>query len=1009
MVKKLSDFIELDSKDFPGTNDISFCKDNSGKEFVIKYAKPLFGTTKYDNNPSRDAIQKTELSDKLRLDCDDDKTVQKYIQNIAAIHEVLMSRLYNLFDVDTPNMNLVENDNGVLGVASEYRKGDKINLDEVKNVRGLRENFAIDCLLASHDVVGTNYPFDNVLNENGHAVRVDLGGGLLSRAHGDINFNKLDTDAKFGVPEIESFFKHDTYASQVFADMKPQEMEKGLNKIVAIDLNSKAVDKKIDDVFASVSDEHLPKVARDQLKFMLKSKLNQRISSMQQHKNDIIMHTIKTYESERVKNKLETIYNGDISSRGVENATKYGKDVLSFILQEQEKYGLSIDPNTGEVKKQNVVKNGVELVDELSLMVDEVYNKGMFKGNFDKKEEGHEARGLHGFGHGYRVGRITHELAAKANLSKRDTTIAVTFALFHDICRAADGKDLWDAESAALAMSFLEKQGFTVEELTPIFEQMSHKENITDKDAPGAKIALLVDIADSIEIFRCGYRDFHLDWVVKKAEKAGIKPDDCANIAAKWHNVLKQTGLPDFGVVNIVTGDKNLDNAYIKYGGELRNEIFSNNYNDNRHLKELKSEIDSVLLQYEASQPKVTPQTPAQPQVSFNPQSSLPPPPEDNQPPKLQPEVRPEAPALSRLLPPPPNNNQAPKSISQQEISSNQQSPKEPEAPRFDSQPPQPPRPKAPAQSPLPPQSEATRFNSRPPRPQVKLEALQVEVSSNQQQSPKTQPQKTPQQPEISSNQQQSPAPKEEPSSNQPAQSNQPQPEVSSNQQPPKTPPQPEAPAQSPLPPPQPEATRFDSRSRPPKTPPQPRPQQETPQQPPKTPQQETPQQPPKTLPQPSQPQPLSNQPIQNLSSLPVNEQIETIRNNTSYFNKLENSNNKNIAKRIITEDEKKLKLDFARKPIKVNINFKLNGKVLTLKEAFIKMLEKKGELKLARDAMEEILSKKITTLQEKGKQSLIEGFNLDKNETNVDKLLAKKMTNQVLKEIGISKDDRRM
>ncbi|GMO58584.1 MAG: hypothetical protein Ta2D_04360 [Rickettsiales bacterium] len=313
------------------------------------------------------------------------------------------------------------------------------------------------------------------------------------------------------------------------------------------------------------------------------------------------MYNGATYDAQVVKDNLGPHTAGtdpsyQNTSRGVDFAVRYGKNVLSFISQEQAKHNISIDASTGEVKKDNVVKNGVELVDELSLIVDEAYNKGMF-GNSEFAVGGNP-RGAHGFGHAYRVGRITAELAAKANLSKKDTTIAVVFALFHDICRASDGFDAWDAESAALSMAFLEKQGFTIDELTPIFEQMCHKDQISNKNAPGAKIACLVDIADSIEIFRCNDRVIKLDSIAEKAENTGLSFDDFVNITARWHNVLREYGIiyGQSTTVKVEANDENLRNAYINYGGQLINQThYAEDPKDNKHLQQLKDEIDPLV------------------------------------------------------------------------------------------------------------------------------------------------------------------------------------------------------------------------------------------------------------------------------------------------------------------------------------------------------------------------------------------------------------------------------
>ncbi|GMO60830.1 MAG: hypothetical protein Ta2D_06540 [Rickettsiales bacterium] len=178
------------------------------------------------------------------------------------------------------------------------------------------------------------------------------------------------------------------------------------------------------------------------------------------------------------------------------------------------------------------------------------------------------------------------------------------------------------------------------------------------------------------------------------------------------------------------------------------------------------------------------------------------------------------------------------------------------------------------------------------------------------------------------------------------------------------------------------------------------------------------PEQPEQTPPSPIETPESSINGLPDISGLDAEQQIDKIEKQPYYFDKDTNSNNASVETRKIAGDnDERLELKLAAKdsnksPIKVNISFKTSdGTVLSLQDTLIKLIKQKGEIKLARAAMEGILLKKLETMNGKERVALENSFikTSDSNLSNVDKLLAKKMTNQILKEMGISKNDRRM
>ncbi|GMO58975.1 MAG: hypothetical protein Ta2D_04740 [Rickettsiales bacterium] len=114
----------------------------------------------------------------------------------------------------------------------------------------------------------------------------------------------------------------------------------------------------------------------------------------------------------------------------------------------------------------------------------------------------------------------------------------------------------------------------------------------------------------------------------------------------------------------------------------------------------------------------------------------------------------------------------------------------------------------------------------------------------------------------------------------------------------------------------------------------------------------------------------------------------------------LVSTSSKKVEKRTISQDEKTLQLELANAPVKVDISFEeQDGSVLTLRDAFKKLLKEKQTLNEAREEMENILLITLSSMQNE-KEQLKTGFN-----TNEDREIARKITKQILKELNISKN----
>jgi len=148
--------------------------------------------------------------------------------NIAR-NEVLAAKLYQAAGVAVPEVKLVTMHNQ-LGIASGMIAGLQKLSDDVRDVNGVLDGFAVDAWLANWDVVGLLH--DNLLTDpHGQAVRVDVGGALLYRAQGE------PKGAAFGttVGELDTLTDGtNPQAAEVFGNITHAELAAGIAKVRSV-------------------------------------------------------------------------------------------------------------------------------------------------------------------------------------------------------------------------------------------------------------------------------------------------------------------------------------------------------------------------------------------------------------------------------------------------------------------------------------------------------------------------------------------------------------------------------------------------------------------------------------------------------------------------------------------------------------------------------------------------------------------------------------------------------
>jgi hypothetical protein len=148
-----------------------------------------------------------------------------------AQNELLASQLYKMAGIAAPNLKLVSKD-GKVGIASEFI--DDLHAGSGKQLAGAagaKQGFMADAWLANWDVTGLAN--DNMLlDKEGKAVRVDVGGALLYRAQG------APKGSAFGdsVSEIETLAdpSKNPNSAAVFNGMTKEELDKSAIAVLSI-------------------------------------------------------------------------------------------------------------------------------------------------------------------------------------------------------------------------------------------------------------------------------------------------------------------------------------------------------------------------------------------------------------------------------------------------------------------------------------------------------------------------------------------------------------------------------------------------------------------------------------------------------------------------------------------------------------------------------------------------------------------------------------------------------
>ncbi len=162
-----------------------------------------------------------------------EKWYVKYPQSDAhARNEALAAHLYKLTGAKVPDVKLIRDANGKMGVASKIIEGLQENAQLLMSGKasGVMEGFAADAWLANWDVMGLTY--DNMLVKGGkYAYRVDTGGALLFRAQG------ARKGAAFGnvVEEWTSFRTVQSYTTTpVFKNITEKQLLASANRVLKI-------------------------------------------------------------------------------------------------------------------------------------------------------------------------------------------------------------------------------------------------------------------------------------------------------------------------------------------------------------------------------------------------------------------------------------------------------------------------------------------------------------------------------------------------------------------------------------------------------------------------------------------------------------------------------------------------------------------------------------------------------------------------------------------------------
>ena len=147
-----------------------------------------------------------------------------------ARNEHLAAVLYRELGIAVPDVILVTDASGRIGVASKIIDGLQNVGEGIALADGVAEGFVVDAWLANWDVVGLDY--DNLLLKAGKAYRIDTGGALVYRAQGEPKGAAFGTD----VTELEVLRDADRnyQAASVFGDLDESLVRQGAVRVLTM-------------------------------------------------------------------------------------------------------------------------------------------------------------------------------------------------------------------------------------------------------------------------------------------------------------------------------------------------------------------------------------------------------------------------------------------------------------------------------------------------------------------------------------------------------------------------------------------------------------------------------------------------------------------------------------------------------------------------------------------------------------------------------------------------------
>lgn len=247
-----------------GVKDAELIPQNAAGSFMSKLKQPSAPLPAYDI-PPEDVAKFTKIggqagSNPGGLYRDPSSGAEYYVKTPKtadhARNEMLAAKLYQLADVPVADIKLSQH-GGKDAIVSPIVEGKVLNKyweSEYDQIKGLRENFPVDVWLGNYDAVGTGK--DNVIiDKNGTAHRIDMGGALRYRAQGklkdkftgDISKDMAgmqDPNVNWDAAEIFGGAKADEFkpAAQRVANITDDQIREMVSKYGPLHQSQKAVD-----------------------------------------------------------------------------------------------------------------------------------------------------------------------------------------------------------------------------------------------------------------------------------------------------------------------------------------------------------------------------------------------------------------------------------------------------------------------------------------------------------------------------------------------------------------------------------------------------------------------------------------------------------------------------------------------------------------------------------------------------------------------------------------------